>query len=77
MFAIEESPRDLADKLVRRHPHVFADATIGSAEEQNESWERLKIAEKGRTSAVDGVPLGPAGVGARGQAGASRATAPA
>jgi XTP/dITP diphosphohydrolase len=56
-FTIEDIARDLTDKLVRRHPHVFADATIGSAEEQNESWERLKIAEKGRTSAVDGVPL--------------------
>jgi XTP/dITP diphosphohydrolase len=56
-FTIEDIARDLADKLVRRHPHVFADATIGSAEEQNESWERLKVAEKGRTSAVDGVPL--------------------
>ncbi len=56
-FTIEEIARDLTDKLVRRHPHVFADATIGSAEEQNESWERLKITEKGRTSAVDGVPL--------------------
>jgi MazG family protein len=56
-FTIEDIARDLTDKLVRRHPHVFADATIGSAQEQNESWERLKVAEKGRTSAVDGVPL--------------------
>jgi XTP/dITP diphosphohydrolase len=56
-FTIEDVARDLTDKLVRRHPHVFADATIGSAEEQNESWEQLKITEKGRTSAVDGVPL--------------------
>jgi XTP/dITP diphosphohydrolase len=56
-FTIEDIARDLADKLVHRHPHVFADATIGSAEEQNESWERLKVTEKGRTSAVDGVPL--------------------
>jgi XTP/dITP diphosphohydrolase len=56
-FTIEDVARDLTDKLVRRHPHVFADASIGSAEEQNESWERLKITEKGRTSAVDGVPL--------------------
>jgi MazG family protein len=56
-FTIEDIARDLIDKLVHRHPHVFADATVGSAEEQNESWERLKVAEKGRTSAVDGVPL--------------------
>lgn len=56
-FTIEDIARELSDKLVLRHPHVFADATIGSADEQNESWERLKVAEKGRTSAVDGVPL--------------------
>jgi XTP/dITP diphosphohydrolase len=36
---------------------VFADADAGNAEQLNETWERQKISEKGRTSAVDGVPL--------------------
>jgi XTP/dITP diphosphohydrolase len=36
---------------------VFAGADAGTADELNESWERLKVEEKGRTSAVDGVPL--------------------
>jgi XTP/dITP diphosphohydrolase len=56
-FGIDEVAGDLVDKLIRRHPHVFADAAVGSAEELNETWERQKVAEKGRTSAVDGVPI--------------------
>jgi XTP/dITP diphosphohydrolase len=36
---------------------VFAGADAGTAEELNETWERQKVGEKGRTSAVDGVPL--------------------
>jgi XTP/dITP diphosphohydrolase len=56
-FGIEDVAQDLVDKLVRRHPHVFAGADAGSADELNETWEQQKVAEKGRTSAVDGVPL--------------------
>jgi len=56
-FTIDDVADDLVAKLVRRHPHVFGDVDAGSADELNETWERQKIAEKGRTSAVDGVPL--------------------
>jgi XTP/dITP diphosphohydrolase len=58
-FGIDEVAGDLVDKLVRRHPHVFEDssATAPSADELNETWERQKIHEKGRSSAADGVPL--------------------
>jgi XTP/dITP diphosphohydrolase len=56
-FGINDVADDLVQKLVRRHPHVFAGAAAGSAEELNETWERLKVDEKGRTSAVDGVPI--------------------
>jgi len=58
-YSIEDVAADLVEKLVRRHPHVFADAGTGArmdAAALNETWERQKIAEKGRTSAVDGVP---------------------
>ena len=51
------SPSDLVDKLVHRHPHVFGSTMSVDADEVNENWERLKVAEKGRTSAVDGVPM--------------------
>ena len=56
-YSIEDVAGDLVDKLIRRHPHVFADAERADAATLNETWEQQKIAEKGRTSAVDGVPL--------------------
>jgi XTP/dITP diphosphohydrolase len=56
-FDIEDVAGDLVEKLIGRHPHVFGDVTVGSVQEQTELWEQLKVSEKGRTSAVDGVPL--------------------
>jgi len=56
-FGIEDVAGALADKLISRHPHVFGDVQVASVEEQTALWEELKVAEKGRTSAVDGVPL--------------------
>ncbi|HEV7193417.1 MAG TPA: MazG family protein [Jatrophihabitantaceae bacterium] len=56
-FGVEDVAADLVDKLIRRHPHVFAGAQAGDATSLNETWERQKISEKGRTSATDGVPL--------------------
>lgn len=56
-FTIEDVAGDLADKLVRRHPHVFSDAHAPDADAVNETWEKQKIVEKGRTSATDGVPI--------------------
>jgi XTP/dITP diphosphohydrolase len=60
-FSIDDVATDLADKLVRRHPHVFdradGDPQVDS-HQLNETWERQKVSEKGRTSATDGVPLG-------------------
>jgi uncharacterized protein YabN with tetrapyrrole methylase and pyrophosphatase domain len=57
-FSIDDVAGDLVDKLVHRHPHVFAGVTVNGAEELNENWERLKADEKGRASVVDGVPMG-------------------
>jgi XTP/dITP diphosphohydrolase len=57
-FSIDDVAGDLVDKLVHRHPHVFADTEVSGADEVNENWERLKAAEKGRASVVDGVPMG-------------------
>jgi len=57
-FTIEDVARIVTEKLIRRHPHVFADVKVSSSEEVLENWETLKALEKGRTSAVDGVPLG-------------------
>jgi XTP/dITP diphosphohydrolase len=57
-YSIEDVAGDLVEKLIRRHPHVFAAGAAADAASVNENWERQKIAEKGRTSALDGVPLG-------------------
>lgn len=56
-FSIEDVAQGVAEKLVRRHPHVFADVEDLSSDEVLENWEALKALEKGRTSAVDGVPI--------------------
>ena len=56
-FSIEDVARGIADKLIRRHPHVFSDAKINSNDELLANWERLKAEEKGRKSATDGVAL--------------------
>ncbi|MGI8797803.1 MAG: MazG family protein [Pseudonocardia sp.] len=57
-FTIDEVAADLVEKLVARHPHVFADAEkITTAADQQHRWEELKRVEKRRQSSVDGVPL--------------------
>ena len=56
-FNIEDVAKSVADKLIRRHPHVFAGASVNSSEDVLENWEKQKAVEKGRTSAIDGVPL--------------------
>lgn len=56
-FNIEDVAKSVADKLIRRHPHVFAGEVVDSSADVLESWERQKATEKGRTSAIDGVPL--------------------
>ena len=54
---IDDVAAGIVDKLVRRHPHVFAGARADTAVDVEANWEALKAAEKGRTSAADGVPM--------------------
>lgn len=56
-FSIEDVARTVADKLISRHPHVFAGAVVKDSAEVLDNWERQKAIEKGRNSAIDGVPL--------------------
>jgi XTP/dITP diphosphohydrolase len=56
-FSIADVAADLVAKLTRRHPHVFADVTVSSADEVNANWDTIKQAEKQRESATDGIPL--------------------
>jgi len=65
-FAFDGVVEALCDKLVRRHPHVFGDATIEDADAQTRAWEAQKRGEReararaeGREpSVLDGVPVG-------------------
>ncbi len=45
-FNIEEVVRGLSAKLIRRHPHIFADAIAETASDVNRTWERVKQAER-------------------------------
>jgi len=55
-FTLADVARTVHDKLVSRHPHVFADAVADTPEEVAARWEVLKRAEKGRTSVTEGIP---------------------
>jgi XTP/dITP diphosphohydrolase len=57
-FNIEDVAKTIADKLEHRHPHVFGDQQVSSSTEVLENWEKQKALEKGRSSAIDGVPVG-------------------
>jgi XTP/dITP diphosphohydrolase len=56
-FSIDDVARAITSKLISRHDHVFGTRTAESAEEVERDWEKLKAAEKGRSSAMEGVPL--------------------
>lgn len=56
-WSIDDVAGGLVGKLVRRHPHVFADTTVSGAAEVNANWDSIKTAEKARTSVTDGIPL--------------------
>jgi len=76
-FSIADVVDALANKMVRRHPHVFDDAIIEDVDEQWRNWERLKALEKSgraRRSRLDGIPkhLGALQRGQRMQEKASR-----
>ena len=55
-FDIGQVVSGVSDKLVRRHPHVFGDATASDAREVELNWEQLKEKEGGRKSPVEGIP---------------------
>ncbi len=58
-FSIADVIDALANKMVRRHPHVFGDAVIEDVDAQWRNWEQLKALEKTgreRKSRLDGIP---------------------
>ncbi|MDP9442942.1 MAG: MazG family protein, partial [Actinomycetota bacterium] len=56
-WTIDDVAADIVDKLVRRHPHVFADVQVAGVADVEANWAELKAAEKRRTSVLDGVPM--------------------
>lgn len=60
LFTISDSLDAINGKLVRRHPHVFGDATAETAEDVRERWDEIKKREKRRSglseSVLDAIP---------------------
>ncbi|MDO9104547.1 MAG: nucleoside triphosphate pyrophosphohydrolase [Methylovulum sp.] len=46
LFTFEQVSSSISDKLIRRHPHVFADAVFYSDEERHQAWEQAKAEER-------------------------------
>lgn len=50
-FTLKEVAQGITQKLIRRHPHVFADVKVQNAAEVHQNWQQIKAAEKGETTA--------------------------
>jgi tetrapyrrole methylase family protein/MazG family protein len=57
-FTLADVARGIHDKLVHRHPHVFAGVEADTPDQVVSNWEQIKRAEKGRTSLMDGIGEG-------------------
>lgn len=57
-FSYEDIETCIVTKLVRRHPHIFADVTVSNAEEVASNWQAIKNTEKpaGSTQPAEKVP---------------------
>ncbi len=55
-FDIADVARGIHDKLVRRHPHVFAGVEVDGADDIVRNWDRIKRDEEGRDGVMDGIP---------------------
>lgn len=55
-FDIEDVARELSEKLIHRHPHVFGNTKVQSTKDIVDNWDKLKKEEKTyRKSILDGV----------------------
>jgi MazG family protein len=55
-FGPDDVVRAICDKLVRRHPHVFGDATVAGSEDVLRNWDAIKRTEKQNRPLLDGIP---------------------
>ncbi len=62
LFDMKDIVRGICDKLIRRHPHVFGDASANDSDEVLRNWEKIKtqerIAKHENTSILSGIPNG-------------------
>lgn len=56
-WSIDDVAAGLAEKMVRRNPHVFGGVEVADVEEITANWERIKREEKSGRSVLDGVAL--------------------
>ncbi|MBT3417456.1 MAG: nucleoside triphosphate pyrophosphohydrolase [Flavobacteriales bacterium] len=54
-FDISDVINNVCDKLIHRHPHIYADVKVKDEVEVKKNWEKLKLKE-GKTSVLEGVP---------------------
>lgn len=54
-FDITDVINGLCEKLIHRHPHIYSDVKVETAEQVKNNWEKLKLQE-GRKSVLEGVP---------------------
>ena len=55
-FTLDDVAKELKDKLIHRHPHVFGNAKVNSADDVVVNWDKLKQEEKtDRKSQMDGI----------------------
>ena len=58
LFTIDDVAQGIINKLIRRHPHVFADESLADGDAVAVRWENIKKQEKnGKESILDGIPL--------------------
>jgi MazG family protein len=63
-FTVDDVADGIVAKLVRRHPHVFADVTVSGAEDVKRNWDEIKREEKKERAERSGVPAPAAGLSA-------------
>ena len=54
-FTLDEVINGISEKLIARHPHIYGDVQVATAEDVKRNWENLKLKE-GKTSVLSGVP---------------------
>ena len=55
-FTIKDVIDTINRKLINRHPHIFGDTTVHSAEEVKQNWEKIKKKEKNNSSILSDYP---------------------